>query len=146
MTVAPIWATPAAFFTCPRIPPDSGAGSAPWAQGDRHMVPIRKPSVIVDVRRLMLRRLCHPYVTVNVADGVNVWLRFLSTTFIFNVYWPGSRSFNGRSFSTVTCAAPPERALTSSLNSNTFWLDPFLVISYSMVPSGFLVFSSGSKL
>ena len=27
-----------------------------------------------------------PYVTVNVAEGVNVWLRFLSTTFIFSVY------------------------------------------------------------
>src|SRR5438309_2027010 len=100
MTVAPIWATPVALFTCPRIVPDSGAGVAPRADGDRHNIPITTPSVIVDVRRLMLRRL---YVTVNVADGVNVWLRFLSTTFIFNVYWPGSRSFSERSFSTVTC-------------------------------------------
>ena len=51
------------------------------------------------------------YVTVNVADGVNVWLRFLSITFIFSVYCPGSMLCSGSSFSITTCDAPPVTAL-----------------------------------
>ena len=69
------------------------------------------------------------YVTVNVADGVNVWLRFLSTTFIFSVYWPGSSDCSGRSFSTMICEAAPGLALMSSLYSNTFSFDAVLTIS-----------------
>src|SRR6185295_11868731 len=86
------------------------------------------------------------YVTVNVADGVNVWLRFLSITFIFRVYCPGSMLCSGSSFSITTCDAPPVTVLIASVYSKTFSPEPVLVITYSTLPSGFLVFSSGSKL
>ena len=67
--------------------------------------------------------------TVNEAEGFRVWLRFLSNTLIFNVYFPGSSEARGNNYSITFCEAPPGSVATSSLNSNTFSLDPFLTIS-----------------
>ena len=86
-------------------------------------------------------------VTVNVALGVRVWFRFLSTTFIFNVYCPGSKFCSGSSFSTVTCAPKLRASCVTFLGE----LENFLVgaVFRDLVlnrPFGFWVFSSGSKL
>src|SRR5271165_5306968 len=104
------------------MPPESEGAEPAHTHGARSATPVKRPNLIQGVR--IKPALPTLYVTVNVADGVNVWFRFLSTTLIFNVYVPGARSFKGSSFSTVTCDAPPGSPATSSLNSNTFSFDP----------------------
>src|SRR5271170_3943646 len=100
--MAPIWTMPAVFFTCPRMSPASAGG--PWAQAEsaRQTMPASNPAAVERVRRFIppcsrflqhaldasahARRLGKPlvYVTEKLADGVKIWLRFLSTTFIFS--------------------------------------------------------------
>ena len=58
----------------------------------------------------------------------------MSSTFIFNVYCPGSSVLSGSSFSIVICVADPFNCAISSLYASTFSLEPFFVISYSTDP------------
>src|SRR5712692_3522300 len=98
--------------TKPAMLPDSLAGPAGNAVAADNTNAANTPTASFD-RPIIIpcgppgdERMAHLplyYFTVKLAVGVSTWLRFLSTTFIFNVYSPGTSESSGNSFSTVTC-------------------------------------------
>ena len=82
------------------------------------------------------------YVTVNVALGSKGLIPDLIGHLHPERVRPRFKRFQGQQLLHRHLASSrPCRALTSSLNSKTFWFEPFFMISYSIVPFGFWVVS-----